>query len=139
MSSVPDVGATSASVCLGCGMCCDGTLLTHLAVSDESDLGMPLRALGVELISAADPPVFELPCPAVDRGTCSIHELHRPHACAQFECALSQSVLDGRTDPGMAREVIRSTLEVRSDVRAGRRPAADLNQLLDQHFRGTIP
>jgi hypothetical protein len=119
-------------------MCCDGTLLTHLAVSDESDLGMPLRALGVELITAADPPVFELPCPAVNHGICAIHQLHRPRACAQFECALSQSVLDGRTDPDVAREVIRSTLEVRSDVRAGRRPTSDLEQRLDQYFRGTI-
>ena len=138
MSSLTGVGAASTSVCIGCGMCCDGTLLTHLAVSDESDLGMPLRALGVELITAADPPVFELPCPAVNHGICAIHQLHRPRACAQFECALSQSVLDGRTDPDVAREVIRSTLEVRSDVRAGRRPTSDLEQRLDQYFRGTI-
>ena len=138
MSGCSSVEPAATSMCVGCGMCCDGTLLRYLAVSDESDLGMPLRTLGVVLITAADPPVFELPCPAVDQGTCKIHSLHRPRACAQFECALSQSVLDGSKDPGDARLVIGTTLEVRSDVRAGRRPASDLEQLLDQHFRDKI-
>ena len=138
MSSQAGVGATSTSVCIGCGMCCDGTLLTHLAVSDESDLGMPLRALGVELITAADPPVFALPCPAVDQGICTIHQLHRPRACAQFECRLSRAVLDGVVDPDKARSVIAMTLDVRDEVRAGQRPQTDLERLLDRYFRGSI-
>lgn len=131
-------GEASQSVCVGCGMCCDGTLLTHLAVSDESDLGMPLRALGVELITAADPPVFALPCPAVAHGVCTIHDLHRPRACAQFECRLSRAVLEGMVAPEEARAVIGRTLEIRETVRAGLRPRADLDRLLDQHFRGTM-
>lgn len=139
MNSQSAADVASASVCIGCGMCCDGTLLTHLAVSDESDLGMPLRALGVELITAADPPVFALPCPAVDHGTCTIHQLHRPRACAQFECQLSRAVLDGVVDPDAARSVIEMTLEVRAGVRAGQRPPADLELMLDRHFRGRIP
>lgn len=139
MNSQSAADVASASVCIGCGMCCDGTLLTHLAVSDESDLGMPLRALGVELITAADPPVFALPCPAVDHGTCTIHQLHRPRACAQFECQLSRAVLDGVVDPDAARSVIEMTIEIREEVRAGQRPPADLEQLLDLHFRGRIP
>jgi Fe-S-cluster containining protein len=131
-------GGSSVSICVGCGLCCDGTLLSHLAVSDESDLGAPLRTLGVEIIVAADPPVFELPCPAVEQGTCTIHHLHRPHACAQFECALSQAVLDGNLPSAQAREVIATTLEIRSAVSDGRRSRADLENALDEHFRGTI-
>jgi hypothetical protein len=131
-------GTEPNSICVGCGLCCDGTLLTHLAVSDESDLGAPLRMLGVEIIAAAEPPVFELPCPAVENGTCTIHHLHRPRACAQFECALSQAVLDGNVEPGDARAVIDMTLKVRFEVRSGRQSQSDLDQLLDRHFRGTI-
>lgn len=138
MNAQTDSDAPSTSVCIGCGMCCDGTLLTHLAVSDESDLGLPLRALGVELLTAADPPVFALPCPAVAQGVCTIHDLHRPRACAQFECRLSRAVLDGVVDPDTARSVIAMTLEVRDEVRAEQRPTADLEQLLDRHFRGRI-
>lgn len=126
------------SVCVGCGLCCDGTLLRYLAVSDESDLGRPLRALGVELITAADPPVFELPCPAVARGVCTIHHLHRPHACAQFECALSRAVLEGASSSDDARSVIRDTLVIRSEVDAGVRPRSDLEQMLDRHFRDSM-
>lgn len=138
MTDPEAAGATPTSICVGCGLCCDGTLLTHLAVSDESDLGMPLRGLGVEILTAADPPVFELPCPAVDDGRCTIHHLHRPRACAQFECALSRAVLDGVVDPDSARAVISATLEIRAGVAAGRSPRSDLDQLLDRHFRGTL-
>src|SRR4051794_33883927 len=68
------------SICVGCGLCCDGTLFSHLGVVDESDLGLPLQALGVSLIVEADPPVFALPCPAFDGCACSIYGLHRPSA-----------------------------------------------------------
>ena len=138
MSGSSIAAQVSGSICVGCGLCCDGTLLTHLAVSDESDLGMPLRALGVELIAAAEPAVFALPCPAVEEGTCTIHHLHRPRACSQFECALSQAVLDRRVDAAAAHDVIGRALVLRSAVRAGAAPQVDLDQLLDEHFRGSI-
>lgn len=108
------------SICIGCGLCCDGTVVTHLALRDESDLGAPLRALGVEIIAAADPPVFELPCPALCDGVCTIHSLHRPSACAQFECALSSSFLSGDISPDEARLVIAGALRLRQDVTAGK-------------------
>lgn len=126
------------SICVGCGLCCDGTLLSHLAVSDESDLGMPLRAMGVALITAADPPVFELPCPAVDAGVCTIHHLHRPHACSLYECALSRSVLSGEVDADTARAIITSTLSTRRRIGEGGAGPEELESLLDQHFRGSI-
>jgi hypothetical protein len=112
------------SICIGCGLCCDGTVVSHLAVRDESDLGAPLLALGVEIIAAADPPVFELPCPALCDGVCTIHSLHRPSACAQFECTLSRSVLNGDVNAVDARLVIAGAFRLRQDVSSG---------VLDQH------
>jgi Fe-S-cluster containining protein len=117
------------SICIGCGLCCDGTVVTHLALRDESDLGVPLRALGVEVIAAADPPVFELPCPALCDGVCTIHSLHRPSACAQFECALSRSVLNGDVSHADARLVIAGALRLRHEVSAGR-----LDQIVFEEF-----
>jgi len=128
----------AGSICIGCGLCCDGTLLSHLAVSDESDLGVPLRGLGVELIVAADPPVFELPCPAVSGGVCTIHHLHRPRACAQFECDLSRRVLDGEVDAGTARMVIAETVALREAVRRSESDEASLAVQLRRHFRANI-
>ena len=123
------------SPCIGCGLCCDGTVVTHLAVRDESDLGMPLRALGVELIVISDPPVFELPCPALDRGRCSVFELHRPHACSQFECVISASVAEGSMMIDQARSIIAETIELRDRVRSGDVERAALEAQVDLHFR----
>lgn len=119
-----------ASICIGCGLCCDGTVVTHLALSDESDLGAPLRALGVEVIVAADPPVFELPCPAVDRGVCTIFDRHRPHACAQFECGVLVNHEAGAID--------RVEALARIDALRSARDAGDLSvidEVLDRWFR----
>ncbi len=123
------------SICIGCGLCCDGTVVSHLAVADESDLGAPLRMLGVEIMAAAEPPVFALPCPAVADGRCTIHGLHRPSACAQFECRVSAAVLDGSMTIGTARTTIDHALSLRDEVAAGRRSPADLEQFLDREFR----
>jgi len=130
-----EVSANEQSICIGCGLCCDGTIVTHLAVRDESDLGAPLRGLGVEIIAAADPPVFALPCPAVNEGICTIHGLHRPSACSQFECKLSRAVLDGKVSPEEARIVISATLGSREQVRAGLMNEGVLQEMLTAHFR----
>ena len=130
-----DCGDGGDSVCIGCGLCCDGTVVTHLAVRDESDLGAPLRALGVDLIAAADPPVFALPCPAVTDGVCTIHGLHRPSACSQFECAVSRSVLDGVRTHDEARSIIAATFELRDAVGAGRVDRETFERHLDAVFR----
>lgn len=120
----------AASICIGCGLCCDGTLLAYLAVSDESDLGLPLRVLGVELIYEADPPVFALPCPAVRDGCCTVFDAHRPHACAQFACRLLRAHDDGTVDRTTALAAIADTLAARAHG-----DADELARLLDRWFR----
>ncbi|MEJ6511157.1 MAG: YkgJ family cysteine cluster protein [Actinomycetota bacterium] len=127
--------ANEQSICIGCGLCCDGTIVTHLAVRDESDLGAPLRGLGVEIIAAADPPVFALPCPAVNEGTCTIHALHRPSACSQFECSLSQGVIDQTVTPEEARLLISATFALRDAYRDGSVSADVFNEHIDSVFR----
>ena len=123
------------SLCVGCGLCCDGTLLSHLALSDESDLGAPLMAMGVEVIVEADPPVFALPCPAVDEGVCSIYRQHRPRACSLFECDLTRAVADGRLSLEDARQVIADTVVLRDEVSAGTAAPEELEQRVARHFR----
>lgn len=131
----PAEGGGEGSICIGCGLCCDGTLFDHLAVQDPSDLGAPLLALGVELVVEADPPVFALPCPALDRGVCTVHHLHRPQACGWFECDLSAAVADGRIGRRAAVQVIADTLDLRDRVRAGLAERAELDRQLRHHFR----
>lgn len=109
--------------------------MTHLAIRDESDLGAPLRGLGVEIIAAAEPPVFELPCPAVCDGVCTIHDLHRPSACSQFECKLSRAVLNGAVTSEEARSVISATLRAREAFRAGSLSEESFQELVTANFR----
>lgn len=135
MSSLGGTASVSDSVCVGCGLCCDGTVVSYLAVRDESDLGAPLRALGVEIIAAAEPPVFELPCPAVCDGVCTIHALHRPSACTQFECKVSQSILDGELPVAEARGRIAKAFELREGVSAGRLEVSVFNDYVTEHFK----
>jgi hypothetical protein len=129
----PDA-ASEASICIGCGLCCDGTVVTYLAVSDESDLGLPLRGLGVELIYESDPPVFELPCPAVSHGVCTIHALHRPRACHAFECSLSTAVSNGECSPERALSIIAEVLEIRMIGAGSAESEAKVRALVARHF-----
>lgn len=123
------------SICIGCGLCCDGTVVTHLAIRDESDLGLPLRALGVEVLVAAEPPVFALPCPALSAGMCTIHDLHRPRACHEFECAVSIAVADMSMTRSEATAIIGATFAMRAGARSGAITMAEFEDHLDRVFR----
>jgi len=123
------------SICVGCGLCCDGTVLSHIAVSDDTDLGLPLAALGVTVIVEADPPVFALPCPAVHDGVCAIYDRHRPRACSWFECDLSRAVAAGELGVDEARRVIGETKALRDRVRAGDADPSELQAAVARHFR----
>lgn len=133
--SAANADTDEVSICIGCGLCCDGTVVTHLAVRDESDLGAPLRGLGVEILVAADPPVFELPCPALHAGCCSIHSLHRPSACAQFECSLSRAYLDGLISLEEAKAEIAHTFELRLRLDRGEIGTEEFTRHIERTFR----
>jgi uncharacterized protein len=132
---VPVVVVEPDNVCLGCGLCCDGTLFSHLGVLDEQDLGFPLRQLGVQLIVEADPPAFALPCPALSDGACTIYHQGRPQACSWFVCDLAAAVADGRTTPLAARATIAATQALRDRVRAGEASEGALRDQVVAHFR----
>lgn len=123
------------SVCVGCGLCCDGTVVSHLAVADDSDLGLPLAALGAEVLVAADPPVFALPCPALGEGVCTIYELHRPRACSQFQCELSREVASGARSRAEAEAIIARARSLRSAVHDGTASDEDLQVHVATYFR----
>ncbi len=134
----PTLGPVSdeaPSICIGCGLCCDGSLFGHLAVSDETDLGWPLRSLGVTIIVEADPPVFALPCPAVHEGRCTVFHQHRPRACEQFACDLLVAERAGHVARSEALATIAATVALRDAVRRGEREPEALQAAVRTHFR----
>jgi len=98
----PDLGG-DASICIDCGLCCDGTLHGHtdLAQSDRS----PAMACGLPVERLEDRLVFRQPCPKFAGGICSIYAA-RPEPCRGYRCKLRQDFDEGRLDAAKAREKI---------------------------------
>jgi Fe-S-cluster containining protein len=92
------------SICINCGLCCDGTMF-HAVDVDESDDLVPLRAKGALLISDAESRRFAQPCPAFDGTCCSVYEA-RPSSCRSYVCGLLDSVINGGTSLTAARRSI---------------------------------
>lgn len=79
MTSVP-----LEQLCLKCGLCCDGTLFTHVALTDEEQKRLP--SLGG---------VIRQRCPALAADLkCSVYA-ERPKACSRFVCMLGRAHEEG--------------------------------------------
>jgi hypothetical protein len=77
--------ASSMTLCLACGFCCNGTL--HINTSllpEELDAAV---ALGLPTERIQDRPAFQQPCVKFQEGCCSIYE-QRPQVCRRYACAL---------------------------------------------------
>lgn len=103
---IPD----GSALCLGCGICCDGTLHDRIAVTPDEQ--SRLTALGFSFAQFKNETVFELPCPKDHCGKCTIYEA-RPAICRGFRCGLLQiyqsgelSLEDAQAKQGQARRLV---------------------------------
>jgi Fe-S-cluster containining protein len=79
----PDRGG---ELCLRCGLCCNGTLFTHVPL--EPDEAQRVRDRGVPVDLSAEGSSSIRQCCSALRGTrCSIYE-DRPGACRRYRCLL---------------------------------------------------
>ena len=78
-----DVEKDAQSLCMACGLCCDGTLFNQAKLEPDDDL-TELSALGARI--HGDRKFFDLPCQA-HKGICTIYN-HRPRICGDFGCRL---------------------------------------------------
>lgn len=110
-------GATSDSICLSCGLCCDGTMFSQvtLALSDSVET---LEAAGVVLITKDDRTTLPLRCAALDGTCCSIYA-DRPVRCGLFTCALYRRHDAGEISTDEALATIAKTRELQRKVHAG--------------------
>ena len=107
----------SDSICLSCGLCCDGTMFKRitLALSDRGDV---LASAGVKLISKGDRREMPLRCAALDGTCCTIYE-DRPVRCGLFTCALYRRHAAGEISTDEALATIAKTQELQRKVHAG--------------------
>lgn len=108
------------SICLDCGMCCDGTLYGNARVRREDE--DTVAALGLKVVEEEGRRVFRQPCPHFGCGQCRVYEM-RPPVCRRFRCSLLKSVDDGRETAFEARNKIARAKTLIASVRKVRAEA----------------
>jgi Fe-S-cluster containining protein len=93
----------AASLCVGCGFCCDGTLHGHTDVTADDESAV--LAAGLSVVNAGGKMVFLQPCPSFSCGECLIYA-RRPGVCRGYRCKLRKNVDEGQMSVAEAREKI---------------------------------
>jgi hypothetical protein len=134
--------------CVGCGLCCDGTLYVRAQVTPGEE--PRLTEHGLELTIHEDRTFFLQPCPHQSCGRCTIYK-ERFDICRSFRCALLRRYQAGEIDLSEARLRIDGALKLLEEIRADyplggrhaerrriRRQLADELQNLDQNDRAPV-
>lgn len=103
------------SICIDCGLCCDGTMFHAMDTFPSDDL-TPLQARGALLVTDAQSRRFLQPCPAFDGSCCSVY-VTRPTSCRTYVCSLLESVTNGEASIAGARSAIERVKELSGIVR----------------------
>lgn len=75
-----------STLCLACGMCCDGSLFTQVPLA--ADEALRLRARGLVVIAREDgSPALRQRCAALVGRCCAVYE-DRPGGCRRYVCML---------------------------------------------------
>ena len=154
---------TLETLCLGCGLCCDGTLFARVPVSASEGERLSRHSVDVQVRPDGS---LALPqrCAALNGCACRVYE-DRPERCRQYQCNLYSAVAEGEVSAEEAAEVIEGAKQriaelarvfdddVRPDVVSRFRDALagplapevsaearaafeELQSYLDRHFRG---
>jgi len=111
-AGTPDV-RTDAAPCVGCGLCCDGTIFEReRAEPQEED---SLKQAGLSVIKEQGKLYFEHPCRFADHGRCAIYE-DRFIFCRSFRCKVLKSYQKGEIDLPEAQVRVQKALALKSAV-----------------------
>jgi uncharacterized protein len=146
-----------STLCLHCGMCCDGTLFTQVPLKPPE--AQALRKHGLSLGAKEDgTPVLPQRCAALDGLCCTVYA-ERPEACRRYRCQLFTALAEGEVSLEEAKgvvdaahakvEAVAALLPPRAGIREARLGAASSSLpgearealaraelYLDRHFRG---
>ncbi len=110
----------SLSLCLECGMCCNGVIFARLRLHADDDANRLRELLPIKRAkgdSTHAPYQFAQPCKALIGGKCSIY-CERPRYCREFECVLLQNVAQGTVTREKALRTIRKVKKIVAQIEA---------------------
>lgn len=105
---------SAQELCLSCGLCCDGTLFTHVPVGTEPPEQLAAAGLPVEMKEGAGPQFLQ-PCPAWQGGCCQVYDL-RPDTCRTFRCRLLKKCEQDAVAMSDALDTVRRTQRLRDHI-----------------------
>lgn len=100
--------------CVGCGLCCDGTLYDRAKVAPGEEA--TLEALGLQLEAIGERTYFRQPCRFQSCGCCTNYA-DRWTVCRSFRCALLRRYQAGEIGLDEAKATITTALELIDAVR----------------------
>ena len=103
-------------LCVGCGLCCDGTLFAYADVFDKTPV---IETIDVLLTRKGDKTKRQLPLPCsllAEGASCGVYE-DRPPICKSYRCNLLKAVANGERPLEDARAITHRTSELRDTVR----------------------
>ncbi len=113
-------------LCRGCGLCCDGSLFTHVGL--EPGEVEQLHALGIPTQTRrSGTEVLPQRCCALKGRDCQIYAA-RPSSCAAYQCVLAESLLEDEVTLEEAQAVVKKAQRL---IAAGH-----ARRFLRQRFRG---
>ncbi|HEX4738355.1 MAG TPA: YkgJ family cysteine cluster protein [Allosphingosinicella sp.] len=95
--------ASTAHLCLRCGLCCSGVIFDDVPVQEE-EAGR-LKTLGFDVRQQKDALRFRQPCTLFSGVLCSVYA-ERPAACRKFECKLLRRHQDHQVSDEEASSVV---------------------------------
>lgn len=107
--------AAELSPCVGCGLCCDGTLFSWTRVKDNEE--EPLTTAGLTVERDSEKRFFNQPCGFAQNGQCAIYA-GRPTTCRVYRCKLLKGYESGAISREEALQTIGEALDLRSKVAA---------------------
>lgn len=114
MGEGADVVVGDTAPCVGCGLCCNGTLYWIAKVTPGEE--EVIQSNGLELMEEKGKTYFRLPCHHESCGRCTIYET-RFDICRSFRCQLLRNYQAGEVDLGEARKRVETALSLVDAVR----------------------
>jgi Fe-S-cluster containining protein len=96
-----DETAAEPSICIGCGLCCDGTLFVRGKLTPDEASKIP-AAHKVTGVSEGEQVSFRQPCVHFDGSGCRIYS-DRYAACRKYRCEVLKAHEEGLLDSATAR------------------------------------